>query len=387
MDAREVLFWKCGIMPENENSQGTYSWFRDRWLVVASVGALLAFATALLTATVFAPKRDPGTPVPGFTLRDEAGRLTSLAQFRGKVVLLTFIDPYCTQICPLTTQSMVEAMQMLGPSAADRVQLLGIDANPLKTQVSDVAFYTRSHEMEGRWRFLTGSREQLEQVWRDSHVYVAAIGNNIDHEAIVFLIDPQGRERQIYSTPMSYGAVGGQAQTMAKAVAQLLPGNPPVLRDASLEQPLAPLAPADKASLPALGTHGKQVDLGAGDAHLFLFFAGWLEESANLSSNLRSLDAYAAEARRQGWPAPVAVDETTTEPSEIAARQLLFPIAAELQTPIIEDASGRLADGYQVDDLPWYVLSSRSGKILWRHDGWLSSAELSQNVRAALAAN
>jgi cytochrome oxidase Cu insertion factor (SCO1/SenC/PrrC family) len=387
MDAGEVLFWKCGIMPENENPQGTYAWFRDRWLVVASVAALLAFATALLTATVFAPKRDPGTPAPGFTLRDEEGRLTSLAQFRGKVVLLTFIDPYCTQICPLTTQSMVEAVRMLGPSAADRVQLLGIDANPLKTKVSDVAFYTRSHEMEGRWRFLTGSREQLEQVWHDYHVYVAAIGNDIDHEAIVFLIDPQGRERQIYSTPMSYGAVGGQAQTMAQAVAQLLPGNPPVLRDASLERPLAPLAPAGKASLPALGAHGKPVDLGAGNAHLFLFFAGWLEGSSDLSSNLRSLDAYAAQARRQGWPAPVAVDEITTEPSERAARQLLSPIAAKLQTPIIEDTGGRLADGYQVDDLPWYVLSSRSGKILWRHDGWLSPAELSQNVRAALAAN
>ena len=55
-----------------------------------------------------------GPPAPGFVLRDQQGRLTSLAQFRGKVVLLTFLDPECTQLCPLTTESMVEAMRILG---------------------------------------------------------------------------------------------------------------------------------------------------------------------------------------------------------------------------------------------------------------------------------
>ncbi len=358
-------------------------WFQDRWLVVAGVGAVLAFAAALLTATVFAPKKQPGIAAPNFALRNQYGRLTSLAQFRGKVVVLTFVDPYCTQICPLTTQSMVEALHMLGPSAASRVQLLGIDANPLKTKVSDVAAYTRAHGLEGRWLFLTGSLAQLKRVWHSYHVYVAAVGNNIDHEAVVFLIDGRGRERKVYSTPMSYGEIGLQASTMARGISKLLPSHPPVLRDVSFH--LAPsLAPSDSASLPALGAQGQEVVLGAKHAHLMLFFASWLDESTNLQERLATLDAYAVQARRNRWPVPVAVDEITTEPSPSAARKTLAPVAAKLHTPIIEDSDGRLADGYQVDDLPWYVLSSRSGKILWRHDGWLSTAKLDRDVRAAL---
>ncbi|HVB86059.1 MAG TPA: SCO family protein, partial [Candidatus Dormibacteraeota bacterium] len=119
---------------------------------------------------------DPGSsagdiPAPNFVLRDQLGRETSLAQFRGKVVLIAFVDSHCTTICPLTTESMVEALRLLGPAAAD-VQLIGINANPLALQVSDVAAYTDAHEMQGRWRFLTGSLPQLKKVWRDYNVYV-----------------------------------------------------------------------------------------------------------------------------------------------------------------------------------------------------------------------
>ena len=56
----------------------------------------------------------------------------SLSQFRGKVVILAFVDSECTTVCPLTTVSMVEARQMLG-AAGSKVQLLGVDANPQAT--------------------------------------------------------------------------------------------------------------------------------------------------------------------------------------------------------------------------------------------------------------
>ena len=39
--------------------------------------------------------------------------------------------------------------------------------------------------------------------------------------------------------------------------------------------------------------------------------------------------------------------------------------------PVALDTGGRLADGYRVQDQPWYVLTSASGKIVWQHDGWL----------------
>jgi len=127
------------------------------------------------------------------------------------------------------------------------------------------------------------------------------------------------------------------------------------------------------------------VVLGGAHPHLMLFFAGWLGQGSDLAKNLAALDHYSALVRRQGWPSPVAVDELTTEPSPDEARQTLASLAAKLHTPIVEDAGGRLADGYHVEDLPWFVLNSSTGTILWRHHGWLSPEALSRQVRDHLA--
>ncbi len=386
--------------PEKSTPQKVRIVARNRWLLLAAMVSALALIAALLFVKVPASTNpalerqsqqpqtlnQPLTPAPGFTLSDQQGRTTSLAQFRGKVVVLTFIDPECHQLCPLTTHSMVQAINLLGPAAASHVQLIGINANPLKTQVSDVANYTRTHDLEGLWRFLTGPRVQLEQIWRDYHIYVAVMNNDIEHTAIIMLIGPNGNERNIYFTPMSYSAEGGQEQTLAAGIRSLLPGHP---SDANANQitpdseELPP--PVHSVSLTPLSPKQPPVELGSAHAHLAVFFASWLGQDSNLHQNLSVLDSYAALAERRGWPSPVAIDELTTEPSPTVAQQVIDPLAATLRTPIVEDASGRLADNFHVDDLPWFVLSSSSGKILWHHDGWLSASALKQQVTTALA--
>jgi cytochrome oxidase Cu insertion factor (SCO1/SenC/PrrC family) len=322
-------------------------------------------------------------PAPGFTLRDQSGRATSLAQFRGKVVALAFVDSHCTTICPLTTASMVDAVRLLGPLAG-RVQLLGIDANPDATRVADVADYTRAHGLEGKWRFLTGSRTQLERVWRAYHVYVAAVHGNIDHQPIVILIDGKGRERTIYETPMRYGGVSQQGQILADGMARLVPGHPAVAGRVSLGY-VRPLRPTARTSLTSLG-HGGSAVLGRGHPHLLVFFASWLQEGGPLRARLAALDRYAAAAHAHGMPSPVAVDELDTETSPAAVQRRLVQLAATLRYPLVEDTAGRLADGYRVRDLPWLALTSPSGKIVWHHDGWLPAAAIERHVRAAAAA-
>jgi cytochrome oxidase Cu insertion factor (SCO1/SenC/PrrC family) len=377
-------------MGKETNFQKPTSQWGDPWLLIAGLGAIFALAAAAITGAFYLLKKGKQTQAdlaaPGFALTDQQGRLTSLAEFRGKVVVLTFIDPECTQLCPLTTQSMVEAVKLLGPAAASQVQLLGVDANPEKTQVADVAAYTRTHELEGKWRFLTGSRTQLERIWRSYHVYVAVVHNDIEHTAVVFLIDEKGKERSVSSTPMSYAAVGDQAHTLAAGIARLLPDYPAVAAASEASrQEQKPLQPGETLDLTGLGPKQQTVVLGGAHAHLVVFFAGWLGQSSELSKNLATLDNYAALANRHGWPPPVAVDELTTEPSPDKARQELVPLAAKLRTPVVEDVSGRLADDYHVGDLPWFVLNSPSGNILWRHDGWISGADLDREVRAALS--
>ena len=54
---------------------------------------------------------------PDIKLVNQFGQPMSLSQFRGKIVMLSFEDSECTTVCPLTTQSMLEAKQMLGAAA------------------------------------------------------------------------------------------------------------------------------------------------------------------------------------------------------------------------------------------------------------------------------
>ena len=47
------------------------------------------------------------------------------------------------------------------------------------------------------------------------------------------------------------------------------------------------------------------------------------------------------------------------------------------------DTTGRVADGYQVQDQPWFALVSASGTIIWSHDGWLPLPALESAVKHA----
>src|SRR5512146_864496 len=69
------------------------------------------------------------TQAPDFTLTSQDGRQVSLASLRGKVVLLTFLDPVCTTDCPLIAQEMRSADALLGGKAAS-TELVAVVANP-----------------------------------------------------------------------------------------------------------------------------------------------------------------------------------------------------------------------------------------------------------------
>ncbi len=339
---------------------------------------------ALRNPDVDAGTRLPGTAAPGFTLTDQTGTPVSLRQFRGKAVVLAFVDSECTTVCPLTTVSLTEALGMLGPAAARHVQLLGNDANPDATQVADVRAYSQSHQMMRSWHFLTGSPSQLDAVWRAYHVYVAASHGNIDHEPAVYLIDAQGRERMLYLTQMAYASVTQQAQLIASGLSGLLPGHPAL--HGTVPMALARgIGPAAAASLPVIAGDGRggQVQLGPGHPHVVVFLASWDSEVFDLPAEFRALAAYQAQAAQHGWPSVVAVDEMQTETSPGALPGLLTRAGlGQLGYPVAADATGRLADGYSVEDLPWIAVTSSSGRIAYHHDGWLTPAALAAAVTA-----
>src|SRR5262249_19234559 len=59
-----------------------------------------------------------GQPAPDIRLVNQFGQHMALSQFRGKVVILSFVDSECTTVCPLTTVSMLEAKRLLGAAGS-----------------------------------------------------------------------------------------------------------------------------------------------------------------------------------------------------------------------------------------------------------------------------
>jgi cytochrome oxidase Cu insertion factor (SCO1/SenC/PrrC family)/thiol-disulfide isomerase/thioredoxin len=336
------------------------------------------------------PYLDPGTHLSGraadFTLTDQSGARVSLHSFRGKVVILAFNDSECTTICPLTTAAMVDARAMLG-AAASQVQLLGIDANPTATSVADVRSYSELHGMVRQWRFLTGSLAQLKQVWKAYKIDVAIEQGQIDHTPALFVIGPDGRLARLYLTQQSYAAVGQLGQLLAQEASRLLPDHPRVRSHLSYAQ-ISGVSPSLTEDVSREG--GGTVSLGPGrPGRLYLFFATWDREVTNLAGALDALNAYQSAATAAGLPKLTAVDEASVEPSAQALPKYLAGLPHPVSYPVAIDRTGRLADGYGVQDEPWFVLVSPSGRVLWYYDvatqGWLSRAALERQVRNALA--
>jgi cytochrome oxidase Cu insertion factor (SCO1/SenC/PrrC family) len=349
-----------------------------------SAGSASDNAASQQSAAAANPALDPGSPLggsaaPNFALTDQFGRAVSLSSFRGKVVILAFSDSQCTTVCPLTTQSMLAAKDLLG-KAGGQVQLLGVDANPQATSVSDVLSYSQAHGMVNHWDFLTGSLPQLRAVWTDYHIAVQIMAGQIDHTPAVFIIDTRGREQQLYLTQLSYTSITQAGEVMAREVSSLLPGHPPLARTQSLAH-IAGLGPARPAAMPALPSG--LVTLGPGKPRLTVFFATWLAQTSDLTSELTGLNQYVQAARADNLPGLVAVDEEASEPSLSAVTSYLAGFHGSLRYPVALDETGQLADGYGVQDQPWLVLTSASGTILWKHDGWLPPAQLITAVQSA----
>jgi len=328
------------------------------------------------------PDLDPGTSLggraaPDIRLTNQFGQPMSLSQFRGKVVVLAFVDSECTTVCPLTTVSMVQARELLG-AAGDQVQLLGVDANPAATSVHDVMAYSQAHAMVNQWDFLTGSLAQLRAVWQAYHIYVQIQAGQIDHTPALYVIDQRGREQEVYLTTMAYASVGQEGQVLAEQVASLLPGHPKLARQGSLAY-VNGLGPASRATLSAVPSGS--VTLGPGRPRLVMFFATWLSETSDLRGQLTALNAYAQAAKRSGLPPLAAVDEEVSEPSADAVRTYLQHLGRPLDYPVALDTTGRIADGYGVQDQPWFVLTSAAGKVVWSHHGWLPVSALEAAAR------
>jgi cytochrome oxidase Cu insertion factor (SCO1/SenC/PrrC family) len=156
-------------------------------------------ASVILAEAVDGAANPMDAPAPAFTLTDQHDRQVSLAGLRGKVILLTFLDPVCVTECPLIAQEFRAAGQQLG-ARARQVDLVAININPLYNQLAYTQAFDQQEELAGvpDWLYLTGSPGQLRKIYTAYGVASQDVpaGAMLGHSDIAFVIDQTGHLRQ-----------------------------------------------------------------------------------------------------------------------------------------------------------------------------------------------
>lgn len=140
-----------------------------------------------------------GIVAPDFTLRDEEGGRVSLGEYRGRVVMLTFLYSTCGDTCIVIAQQIRGALDELESEHARLPVVLIVSADPAADTPAHVRRFLSEVSLSGRVLYLTGTLSQLRQVWRAYGVKPASVGARaFDEYAPVLLIDPSGHKRVLF---------------------------------------------------------------------------------------------------------------------------------------------------------------------------------------------
>lgn len=109
----------------------------------------------------FVPPREPAFD---FRLRDQDGRWTSLADARGKVLVLTFLYSTCRDLCPAQAGDIVAGF---GKAGGKGMEIYGVSVDPVGDTPPRARHWLEEHGLYGGpVKFLVGSRRELAPVWR-----------------------------------------------------------------------------------------------------------------------------------------------------------------------------------------------------------------------------
>jgi protein SCO1/2 len=133
--------------------------------------------------------RPPGALAPDFTLRDQDGKIATMAEYRGRPVAVTFVYSTCEDTCPALVDQVRGALDDTG---AD-MPLLAVSVDPAGDTPASARRFLNERRMTGRARFLLGNERALAPVWKGYGVQPQA--GELDHSATVVLVDGQGRQR------------------------------------------------------------------------------------------------------------------------------------------------------------------------------------------------
>lgn len=133
-----------------------------------------------------------------FALTDHNGKPRTLADFKGKVVVIFFGFTQCPDVCPTTMAEMSGVMKQLGPDA-EKVQVLFVTVDPERDTQALLAAYVPN--FDSRFLGLYGDKAATDKVAKEFKVFYQKVPGKtpesytVDHTAGSYVFDQQGRIR------------------------------------------------------------------------------------------------------------------------------------------------------------------------------------------------
>lgn len=151
-------------------------------------------------------------PVPEFALTDENDRPVTQESFKGKPWIAAFIFTNCSGTCPMMSRHMTTLQQTI---ATPDVRLVSFTLDPQRDTPAVLKSYARKvNATEGRWFFLTGTDQQMQDVARGMKIAVEGKDPGTDqiiHSSKFLLVDRTNTIRGVYD--------GTNADVLAKLAA------------------------------------------------------------------------------------------------------------------------------------------------------------------------
>ncbi len=156
----------------------------------------------------------------GFSLADHNGKIRTLEDFQGKVVMLFFGFTQCPDVCPTSMTEMAQVKQLLGKDG-ERVQCLFVTVDPERDKPEMLKEYMAA--FDPTFLALVPTPEQLAALAKDYKVYYKKVEGttptsySMDHTAGNFIYDPKGKLRL-------FTRYGTKPELTAADIRQLLVG-------------------------------------------------------------------------------------------------------------------------------------------------------------------
>ena len=181
---------------------------KPRLLVSLMIAVLVGLAAGLWTQYQDREVTNPYATVGGnFTLVSKDGEV-SLADFKGKVVLLFFGYTFCPDVCPTELAKMRVAFNDLSSSEIEQVVGIFVSVDTNRDTPEKVSAYASF--FHDRIIGLTGTREQISEVaklyfvaYQEVEAESSATGYTVDHTATTYLIGQDGKVQKLLRGPTS----------------------------------------------------------------------------------------------------------------------------------------------------------------------------------------